>query len=88
LVGHLRVSAAPDHRIRHGVKYDPIFGYRAVRSVDGVVNPIGPWRQREFDADMDVSVAHSALVAAADETGAVLVDNPNPDIGIWQANFR
>lgn len=51
-------------RIRHGVTYQPLFGYRAVREVNGKREYLGPWTteaKAQAIVDQAVAVTHDAL---------------------------
>lgn len=68
-------------RIRHGVAFDPLFGYRAVREVNGERTYIGPWTT-EQRADAIAAEATAAMREAVASTGAPMTDGDTP-LGIW-----
>jgi hypothetical protein len=73
-------------RIRHGVHADLLFGFRAMRQINGVQSWIGPWRPTDALAQADVDMAAAALRVATEELGIPLTENANPDIGVWKPN--
>lgn len=74
------------HRIRHGVWFDPLFGYRPLREVDGERTFLGPWGT-EAEADRIVEAAALATRAAVADVGGVTVQGDTP-LGIWTPEPR
>lgn len=70
-------------RVRHGVYFDPLLGYRAVREWNGERSFIGPWTteaQAQRNADEATRIAHEVL----DAMGAPKTKGDTP-LGIWEA---
>lgn len=68
-------------RVRHGVIYKPLFGYRAVREWNGERSFVGPWTTEalaQANADEAIRVTHEVL----DGVGAPKVKGDTP-LGIW-----
>lgn len=73
-------------RVRHGVRYDPLFGYRAVREVDGVREHLGPWTT-EARAQAIADEATMAMHAALDQHGVPRTSGDTP-LNLWTPEVR
>lgn len=73
-------------RIRHGIKYDPLFGYRAMREVNGEREYIGPWTTEAL-AQAVVDEATTAMHDALDERGIPKTKGDTP-LDIWAPEVR
>lgn len=73
-------------RIRHGIHYDPLFGYRCVREANGKREFIGPWTT-EPEADRICAEAVCITHKVVDGMGAPKVKGDTP-LGIWTPQVR
>lgn len=73
-------------RVRHGITYDPLFGYRALVEVNGDRTWLGPWTtEAEAQATADTSAA--AFKAATDDDGAARTTGDTP-LGVWMPDTQ
>lgn len=73
-------------RIRHGVIFDPLFGYRAVCEVDGERSYVGPWTT-EAKALALADESTRAWHAAIDSHGIRKAKGDTP-LGVWAPGER